>query len=146
MSAKAFVDTNIIVYSYEQSAHDRERQEACRRLVLSCFEGKTRLAVSNQVLAEFLFVITRKADHPIGSDEAQELLELFLSSDYWVKVNYTAATLRRAAALAATAHVPFWDALIGATMIENDIFTIYTGDEKGFSRIPGVKVINPAKG
>ena len=36
----------------------------------------------------------------------------------------------------------FWDSLIAATMIENNILSIYTEKEKDF-KVPSLNVINP---
>jgi len=39
--------------------------------------------------------------------------------------------------------VHFWDALIAATMIENNVFTIFTENTKDFKKIKGITAINP---
>jgi predicted nucleic acid-binding protein len=39
--------------------------------------------------------------------------------------------------------VPYWDALIAATMRENGVTRIYTEDEKSFRKIPWLEVVNP---
>jgi predicted nucleic acid-binding protein len=41
--------------------------------------------------------------------------------------------------------IPFWDALIVATMEENSIDTIITENEKDFKKVKWIKTINPFK-
>jgi predicted nucleic acid-binding protein len=41
--------------------------------------------------------------------------------------------------------VPFGDALIAACMLERDIHTIVTENERDCKKIPGITVLNPFK-
>lgn len=145
MSDKAFVDTNILVYSYEKISSDQEKCKICLDIVLRCFRGEMQLSVSNQILAEFFHVSTRKSEHPLTGEEAKSLIGFLLLSTCWTKVNYDIHTLFNAVEIATRYSLKIWDALIAATMIENNIFTIYTENEKDFLKIPGITVINPFK-
>ena len=46
-------------------------------------------------------------------------------------------------ALVRERRVPFWDALIAASMLDAGISSIVTENERDFRRVPGINVINP---
>ncbi len=141
MRAKVFIDTNILVHSYEKDSSGKKFQ-TCFDIVSKCFRGEIELVVSNQVLAEFFRVITQKSEKPLSVDEAKSLIYLINVSSNWTKVNYSANTVLRAAEIVKWHRTQFWDALIIATMIENSISEIYTENAIDF-QIPGISIINP---
>lgn len=145
MNDRILIDTNLLVYSYEKFPSDDKKCGVCRDIVLDCFRGKIKLAVSNQILAEFFHVITSKSEYPLDRVEAQRLILLIVASSRWSKVNYTAHTVVKAMEFSSRFGVSVWDSIIAATMIENNIFTLYTENEKDFLKIPGIRVINPLK-
>ena len=57
-------------------------------------------------------------------------------------MGYDARTLLSAFEINITYEAHYWDALIAATMRENNIFSIYTEDDD-FESIPWLTVINP---
>ena len=138
---RAFIDTNILVYSYEKDKPPK--RNICLDLVLKCFRGEIQLVVSNQILAEFFHVITEKSKYPLSIEEAKGLIQLIIASSNWIKVDYTISTVLRAIDISKSCGI--WDALIDATMIENNISEIYTENEKDFGKIPWIEVINPLK-
>ena len=144
MTDKSLIDTNILVYSYEKPPSEGHKCRVCLDLILNCFKGEKAGVISNQILAEFFYVITRKSATPLPPPEAQRLVFLLEASNHWQKLNYTTKTVINASELSRRYQLSFWDALIAATMLENNIFTIYTENEKDFLKIPGIKVINPA--
>ncbi len=114
------VDTNILVYAFSQEEHIKNK--ICKSIINKCWNGKANLAVSNQNLAEFVFVSARKAKLSIR--QAREIIELIVSFDGFKKINYSAETIISAAGIADKFQMPFWDALLAATMKENNIFNI----------------------
>ncbi len=143
MTERCLIDTNILVYSYEESPDIRCAK--CQELVLDIFDGKVKGVISNQVLAEFFRVMTTKIKTVLTKTEASDLVKALAESPGWGKINYTHETVRKAAKIAEECNIKIWDAIIAATMRENDISTIYTENEKDFGKIPGLKVINPLK-
>ena len=143
MNDSIFVDTNILVYSYEKS--DDLRCQVSKDIVLAGFRGEKNVCVSNQVLGEFFNVITTKGEHVLSAQEARTLLLLIDESPPWRKVNYTTRTVITASELSHRHGLPIWDALIAATMMENDISIMYTENVKDFSKIPRITAINPFK-
>ena len=53
------LDTNIIVYAYDRS--EIAKKKKAEELLGKCFDGLIELAISNQNLAEFVYVATRKS-------------------------------------------------------------------------------------
>ncbi len=133
-----FVDTNILVYAVDYES--KEKNAVASKLVSDAFAGEFELALSNQVLAEFLFVSTKR-----GYLDSQRLVQMardILKSEKFIKISYSFSAIL----LAAQSGKPnrFWDALIAATMIENGVDAIITENEKDFQSL-GVKTINPFK-
>ena len=137
-----FVDTCIIAYAYDLSEGGKRRK--CKELVESGFYGYEELAVSNQILAELFFVLTKKIENPISSENAKTIVEGIIESENWVKIDYNSQTVRKAAITVNDDNgLHFWDALIAETMIENKITEIYTENIRDFEKISGIRVINP---
>jgi predicted nucleic acid-binding protein len=55
---------------------------------------------------------------------------------------YKITTIKSAIDLSNENNMSFWDSLIAATMIENNIFNIYTENVKDF-KISGINAVNP---
>ncbi|MBI5072934.1 hypothetical protein HZA99_03885 [Candidatus Woesearchaeota archaeon] len=52
------LDTNILVYAFD-NAYPKKR-EICKKLVLNIFNGKQKGVLTNQILAEFSAVVTKR--------------------------------------------------------------------------------------
>ena len=129
------IDTNILVYAFDK-AYPAKR-DVCKELVNSIFEGKRSAVVTNQILAEFAFIITKKIERPLSRDQAASILGAILSSANWKVFDYTAFSLQRC--LLSPSH-EFWDALIVQTLKEHGIRRIVTENAKDFA---GITAINP---
>ena len=137
------VDTNIIVYAYD--TFDKEKHDKCKQIVESAFKGEKRLAVSNQILAELFFVLTRKLRRPIPIEEAETIASGIADSANWIKVNYSHETVKHAIALSKANSISIWDSLIASTALDNEITKIYTENVKDFTGIAKLNIINPMK-
>lgn len=142
MSGEFLFDTNILVYSFDKT--EKNKRERCKKMVAKIFKGGTG-AVTNQVLAELLTVLTEKIEKPIEKEKAQTIIAGFVDSNNWVKLNYKARTVKKASNTSERHKIPFWDALIVETMLENEVFNIYTEDTKHFSKPSQIKAVNPLK-
>ena len=58
------------------------------------------------------------------------------------KINYSAETIPLALDIVQQFKMPFWDALLAATMRDNGIFNIYTENAKDF-KMPWINAVNP---
>ncbi len=137
-SESTFVDSNIIVYAHDAQAGERHRLS--RELILECMEGKRIFYVSNQILGEVVNVIKVKLPH-LPPEIPVQIIEDILHIPSWKKLNYSEYTVKEALKL--SAGKSFWDAVIAQTMIENGITKIYTENTKDFSKIKGIKAVNP---
>jgi predicted nucleic acid-binding protein len=137
MTAKAFVDTNILVYAHDRAAGDRH--QAARSLIEQLWEDRTGV-LSTQVIQEFYVNVRRKAQRPIQATEARQLVEDYLS---WEVVVNDAEAIRQAIALEKRYRLGFRDALIVHAAITADAATLYSED-LGHGQVYGsVELINP---
>ena len=132
-----FVDTNILVYAYEKDGASKNAK--CRKIIEKCFKGELELCVSNQVLAELASVLKYKLKKPLPDEDIREIIEEINRTESWRKINYTNSTVEKALQNKSS----FWDSLIGETMKENNILTIYTENTGDFKQIDGIIAINP---
>lgn len=133
-------DTNILVYAFD--VESREKHEVCKKLVEKVFAGEDKGAITNQIAGELFHALTKKASHNISVEDAYDIVEKFIDSDKWLKVNYSAGTIKRAMTLSKNNKMHFWDAVITETMKEYGIAKIITENSKDF-RETGVAVLNP---
>lgn len=143
MKDDVFFDTTILVYAFDES--EKRKKGICKKIVGNVFKGEGKGAVSNQVLAEFFSVITKKVEYPLRKGTAREIVNSFIGSENWLKINYNANTVKSAMFASETLNIPFWDSLIVETMRENEITGIFTENEKDFRKAHAIKVMNPLK-
>lgn len=75
MSAEFFLDTNILVYTFDDT--NPTKQKKARDLVEQALEHQTGV-ISYQVVQELLNVATRKFARPLSSPHAQRYLDTVL--------------------------------------------------------------------
>lgn len=137
MSAKAFVDTNILVYSHDLSAglkHQRAR-DLMEQLWLS---GGGVL--STQVLQELCVSLQRKVARPWPIEEIRLVIE-----DYkrWEVVVNTPESILEALSIETRYRISFWDALILSAAATSGATTLYSEDLSSGRDYGSVKVVNP---
>lgn len=139
----ALIDTNLLVYAVDTS--EPAKQQVCKELFRECWKQKRNFAVSVQNLSEFYTVTTsaRRIEKPIPVKDAQKFVCMIVDFRNWQVIAPTARTIATAIDLSIKHNIHYWDAMIAATMRENEVFSIYTEDVKHFSRIPGLTVVNP---
>src|SRR3989338_7764690 len=132
------VDTNVIVYAYEME--ESERKNKALKILEKCYNNEITLALSNQNLAEFSVVSLKKLK--LNSGKVKETIRDISNFAGFKKLFYTDKTVISAIEISEKYNISFWDSLIAATMIENNILSIYTEKEKDF-KVPSLNVINP---
>ncbi|MBU2100659.1 PIN domain-containing protein [Candidatus Micrarchaeota archaeon] len=142
MNDNFFVDTNILVYAFDLS--EKEKRKHAKRIVESVTSGKDTAFVSNQVLGELFTALTKKIEVPLSKTHAQIIVNGFIDSVHWKKINYTSATVSRAIETSVSQKTPFWDSLIAETMLENNVFVILTENSKDF-KLKHITASNPFK-
>ncbi len=135
-----FLDTNVLIYYYESGSSSKKT--ISEKLVNQCWNRKISLAVSNQVLSEFSSAAIKKLK--LSPSEVKVLINDITDFTGFIKINYSEKTILSALGIMQASVVPFWDALIASTMLENNISNIYTENIKDF-KIPGIKAVNPFK-
>jgi len=106
MSDRAFLDTNILVYAYDQ--HEPHKQRKAQELITDGIE-KENLLISVQVLGEFFNVVTRHIPQPMTPDEAQEIIAAI---SILPVQEIDLAMVNRAIDTHKTYRISYWDALI----------------------------------
>ncbi len=140
MTAEALIDTNILVYAFDEA--ERAKQKKAKKFMEEKFSEKSAV-LSAQNLAEFHSISTRKIERPIRKELAQEIIREF-SASYKI-INYNEKTVQNAIQIEIAFRVHFWDALLAATMQENNLTTIYTENIADFGKISWIKAVNPLK-
>jgi predicted nucleic acid-binding protein len=139
MKDESFYDTNILIYAYD--LNEPRKRKLCKQIVKDVFSGRDVGVVSGQILVELYNSLTRKLAVP--EDSARKIVESFILSENWLKINYNENTIRAALKSSFAFKSYFLDTLIAETMKEHGLNTIITENEKDFIKIPGIKVINP---
>ncbi len=142
MSDKQFYDTNILVYAYD--IDEGEKSVICKKLVDDVFSGKVKGYISNQILGELFWTLTRKLK--LLPSLASGILYDYVDSDNWIKIDYTSkTTLKASVSMHVLNTASFWDTVIAETMKENGIQDIITENTGDFKKMPGIQVRNPFK-
>ena len=137
MSAKVFVDTNILIYAHDLDAGDKQ-VHAARQLRELWEHGNGMLSV--QVLQEFYANITRKIPQPLSLAQARGLVQLYTA---WDVVASEASSVILASELQERHQLSFWDAMILATAVQGGAEFLLTEDLNHGQIIEGVTIKNP---
>ena len=136
-SARAFVDTNVLVYAFDRSAE--AKQAAAQRLLEELWERETG-CLSVQVLQEFFVTITRKVPRPLSIDAAADRIrELAV----WKVFAPTAQDVLTAIALQKKTKLSFWDAMVIHAAAEAGCDVLWTEDLSDGQILRGVRIRNP---
>lgn len=133
------IDTNILIYSHDKTADKIKYQKAKEFIARKTLSKECHVSAQN--LAEFYYVFTSKLQKTVSSFQARTMLQLFVDS--FSVIQYSAPTVLEAANIQSLYKIHFWDALLAATMKENNIQLIYTENLKDFKKIPEIEAINP---
>lgn len=138
MTARIFVDTNVLVYAYDRSEPVKQ-QQAFNLLHHLTMTGTGVISV--QVMAEFFNIITRKITAPLSLDEAYQRLENYQQS--WIILDLTPFTVLEAVRGVQMYQLNFCDAHIWAAARMNQITVIFSEDFNNGATLEGVHFINP---
>jgi predicted nucleic acid-binding protein len=135
MSGRSFLDTNLLVYTDDLDAPDK--QEHALGLWQAC-RSDGRAVVSIQVLQEDFWIVTRK----LGVDPgiATEKLMLFARADV---MSPTADDVVSAARLSVEHKLSFWDAMIVQMAMRADCDVLFSEDMQAGRRFAGLEIVNP---
>jgi predicted nucleic acid-binding protein len=135
MSVEVFIDTNILVYSFDRN--ETEKHQIAKRRLDHLWENEVPVALSVQVLQEFYVTMIRKSGDPAFY---REVVEHYMCREI---VENTCEVLRRAMEIHQHYGTSFYDANIiaaaqvaGAKELWSEDFN--TGQDYG-----GVVAVNP---
>ena len=135
MSARSFLDTNVLVYTDDAASPDK--QGAALDLVAR-MRRERRGVVSTQVLQEYFVAATRKLGVPARI--ARRKIELFSRFDLQVVELQDVLT---AADLHIVHRLSYWDGLIVAAAKRAGCSVLYTEDLASGSMLSGLRIENP---
>lgn len=138
MTDRFFLDTNVLVYTFDSSA-PRKRKIA-RSLVAHALKDRAGI-LSYQVTQEFLNVALRKFNPPMSSMEAQSYLRRVLMP--LCEVFPDSSLYSNALSVASKTGWAFYDALIVASAAMGKCRTLFTEDLQSGRVIQGVEIRNP---
>ena len=133
-----FLDTNILVYTFDQSAPEK------RRRALGLLEealSTQRGSISWQVVQEFLNLATRRFKVPLTPEDARLYLDRVLLP--LCEVLPSAALYREGLRLAERYQLAFYDALIVAAALNAGAKILYSEDLQHGQVIEGVTIHDP---
>jgi predicted nucleic acid-binding protein len=138
MNVKYFIDTNIIVYGFD----DRQPDKKARSLSLITDALQTGNGViSWQVVQEFLNVATRKFKVPLKPEDAKLYLQKVLHPLCQVfpdlEINQDALNLQ------VKTNYSFYDSLILAGAMREGCTILYSEDLQDGYQVDGLRIVNP---
>ncbi|MGB6687996.1 MAG: PIN domain-containing protein [Terracidiphilus sp.] len=136
MSAKVFIDTNILVYAHDIDAG--KKHQTAHNLLYRLAQDRAAV-LSMQVLQEFYVTVTRKLSSPLPKKVAREIVNDLAP---WC-VATSPEEIKEAFRIEDQAKIGFWDALIVAAAIKAGASQIFSEDLNPGQRIAGVLVENP---
>jgi len=137
MSARSFVDTNVLVYLFDADTPDK--QARARELVAT--RGPAgELVLSTQVLQEFFVTVTRKLERPLSIESAEGAVRRLAA---YPVVTTTVGLVMAAISVLRAHKISFWDALIVAAAREAGCDELLSEDLGDGATVAGVRVRNP---
>lgn len=138
MSDRFFLDTNIFVYSFDESSPKKN----ARALELIQSGVTTRKGVvSYQVVEEFLNLALRKFSQPMSVADAEQYLTTVFRP--LLSVHSSQAMFSEALQLSANHHLSWCDALTISAAIRSECGVLYTEDLHHGQRFGNVRIANP---
>lgn len=132
-----FVDTNILIYAFDDSAGDKHQKASI--LLEELWVGENG-CISIQVLQEFYVNATRKAPYALAPLQAATIIR---DLSRWKVHRPETEDVLAAISIQQQYQVSFWDALIIRSAQESNCEILWSEDLSNGQDYGGVKVINP---
>ena len=137
-SALAFVDTNVLLYSIDDT--EPHKQGIAAALLEQLGRSNTGV-LSTQVLLEFAFNLTRK--FKLSQTTAERMTTAYTA---WQVVDSDVPLVLLGLARSAQNQVSIWDAMVIEAALRCGAKTLYTEDLTHGQRFGGLTVVNPFQG
>jgi len=138
MIERHLIDSNILVYAFTNI--EINKQKKAREILFQARDSGLGY-LSKQNIIE-LINANRKFINKISNKELEQIISGLESLNI---IDYSTTSIKKALIIQTTFNIGFFDSLIIQTMKENNLFTIYTENEKDFNKVENLKVINPFK-
>ncbi|MGH8654132.1 MAG: PIN domain-containing protein [Gammaproteobacteria bacterium] len=135
MSARSFLDTNVLVYTDD---HDTPHKQRVALDLVEQFRLQRTGVVSTQVLQEYFAAATRKLK--VRPDLARRKVEIFAHLDL---VHVDRDLILSAIDLHCLHVVSFWDALIVRAALASGCTVLLSEDLQPGQRLNGLQIVNP---
>lgn len=133
---KVFFDTNILVYSADES--DARKQKIATDLIKDAINSGNGV-ISTQCLQEFFNVAQKKLN--ISKQAAKELVEYFANKLPVVEISVP--LILSAVDISIKSQFSFWDSLILSAASDTGCATVYSEDLSDQQIVGGAKIQNP---
>lgn len=138
MNGRFFLDTNILLYTFDAKAPEKARKAA--RLVRQAVDSGEGI-ISYQVVQEFFSVALRRFAQPMSVAEAEQYFITVLRP---LLAIHSSSTLYLEALRIAEKHrMSLYDSLIVAAAIEGHCNRLYSEDFQDGPKINGLRIENP---
>lgn len=138
MSAKFFLDTNIIVYSFDTTSSKKCKR--ARELLAQALTDNSGI-ISYQVVQEFINFALRISSRPMTLSQCHQYFLKVLKP--LCAIQSSAPLYLRAFALKERTGYSWYDSLIVASAIEGSCEVLYSEDLQDTRNIDGVLITNP---
>lgn len=135
MSVRTFLDTNVLIYAFDDAAP--AKRDRARTLLAT---PRAPLVISAQVIGEFYVVVTRKLAKPLAADHARAAVEQLLRLPV---IPVDAQLTQAAVTTCQSAQLSYWDALIIEAASAAGCDLLLTEDLANGSTIRSVLIENP---
>lgn len=132
-----FIDTNILVYAFDTSAHVKNKIAA--ETIASLWHSGMGM-LSTQVLQEFYVTVTQKIPHPMGHEKASGIIQDMLN---WKVIVNDGRTIIDAINIQQRYKLSFWDSLIIEAASSGGAGFLFSEDLSDQQTIKDVKIVNP---
>ena len=139
------LDSNVLIYAHNNAS---PLYRKARSILSDVLVGNLDACVSFQNLYEFYSIITdlKRVERPLDTHQAREILHSYLNAENLPKIYAKSTNLAGTIELLKSYKVKkqqIFDLILITTMIENEVFGIYTADEKFFKQFDFLEVVNP---
>ena len=138
MNAKYFIDTNIIVYCFDERMPDKKTRSLS--LITDALQTGNGM-ISWQVVQEFLNVATRKFKVPLKPVDAKLYLQKVLHP--LCQVFPDLEIYQNALNLQENTNYSFYDSLILAGAFQEGCTILYSEDFHSGHQVDGLRIMNP---
>jgi predicted nucleic acid-binding protein len=137
MNDKIFVDTNILIYCFDD-ADPTKKKKAVQ--IMDELWDTSKGVLSLQVLKEFFVTVTEKLANKMEFRDAKAAIMDLLS---WNIFYETRSSMEKTLEIIQRYRLSLWDANIISAAILSDCATVYSEDLQHNQTIDGVQIVNP---